>query len=308
MARLITKTFAGAAVGDQVYTFVVPPNVRRIRYRGWGGGGAGAGGGGASGADRGSCGGGGGAGAHYEEGTLDVIPGETLTITVGGKGVHSSGNNPSDNALPGGNGADSKITRSGPTDIAIMRGGEGGRPPMNLNSPFVTAVNLNNDESSPYPYYEFAAGGRPLRRAVTGTTDFDYQLSTAEKDAFMYDAPGAGGRGSSRGGGQGNTSSHGGYAAGRGGSQGSSSGVYNGGGGGGGGGGGPGGAGANGGGGGAANASGAGAAGTAGSSAAQGTGAGGGGGGAAGGSSSLTGTGGDGGDGGSGTVALEWLQ
>jgi hypothetical protein len=75
----------GAWTGMQVFTaggtFTVPAGVYRIKGRVWGGGGGGGTpGGGPSG------GGGGGAGA-YAEGVFDVVPGQTITVTVGAAGA-----------------------------------------------------------------------------------------------------------------------------------------------------------------------------------------------------------------------------
>ncbi|QPA60704.1 glycine-rich domain-containing protein [Lysinibacillus sphaericus] len=90
------------------YSFTVPTGVTRITYRMWGAGG----GGGGSSAYRGyTPGGGGGAGA-YVSGFLNVVPGNTITVTVGAGGAgglpHTDEN--TESLLTGGVGGQSNVS------------------------------------------------------------------------------------------------------------------------------------------------------------------------------------------------------
>jgi hypothetical protein len=109
--------------------FVVPNNVTKIFVSGVAGGG---GGGGAAGcpANTDSAsggGGGGGSGDIANRLSIDVIPGETLTVTIGAKGTGgaggAAGSNPGSN---GNNGTDTLLAR-GVTNLLTLTGGVAGK-------------------------------------------------------------------------------------------------------------------------------------------------------------------------------------
>lgn len=108
-------------------TFTVPAGVTSITVQLWGAGGAG---GGSTDAGNGinARGGAGGGGGAYVTGTITVVPGEILTITVGAGGNGVSGGN-------GGNGGNSTITGSISGSLALARGGNGGAGNSSGGSP-----------------------------------------------------------------------------------------------------------------------------------------------------------------------------
>lgn len=95
-------------------TFTIPEGVTSIQIECWGAGGAGGGAGGSLNV----TGRGGGGGAYARVNTLDVVPGETLTITVGAGGAGANNNN-------GGAGGNSLVTYNSLT-VALAAGGAGG--------------------------------------------------------------------------------------------------------------------------------------------------------------------------------------
>ncbi|MBN2421973.1 hypothetical protein JXB41_01990, partial [Candidatus Woesearchaeota archaeon] len=97
--------------------FTVPTGVNYITIKAWGGGGGGGGGGGTDvGAD--------GAGGGFAQATINVTPGETLDIYVGGGGTGGEGSD-SEAAGGGGGGGYSGILRNS-TELVIAAGGGGG--------------------------------------------------------------------------------------------------------------------------------------------------------------------------------------
>ena len=98
-------------------TMVVPGGVYFVELKGVGGGGAG----GVGGNGSGSGGGGGGAGAAFVQ-KCAVVPGETLTISLGKAGLAA------DTALnvPGGSGGDTVVVGSTSSTLITFRGGGGG--------------------------------------------------------------------------------------------------------------------------------------------------------------------------------------
>lgn len=108
------KVFSSAGLS----TFDVPQNVKTMIVKAWGGG-AGGGAGGTAGV--GGAGGGGG----YVEGTIEVTPGETLQVHVGGAGgagTYSGSNSGSG----GGGGGQSRLIRRGTLLFVAGAGGGGG--------------------------------------------------------------------------------------------------------------------------------------------------------------------------------------
>lgn len=105
-------TFTGAAT-----SFVVPSGCTIAVVKAWGAGGGGAGG---DTNDPGSTGGGGG----FARSTLDIAPGETLTIEVGGGGG-GGGVSPALIASGGGGGGDLSGVRRGANFLVIAGGGGG---------------------------------------------------------------------------------------------------------------------------------------------------------------------------------------
>ena len=90
MAKLRKKTILGNANGgaDVNGTFVVPRGVKKLWIFGHGPAGGGGGGGGGGVVSGGSaCGGGGGGAGESGSEWFDVVPGETLTYTVGAGGI-----------------------------------------------------------------------------------------------------------------------------------------------------------------------------------------------------------------------------
>lgn len=114
--------FVGA--GSDVFTvegttsFMVPKGVTSITVKAWGGGGGG-GGGGTNGA------GGNGGGAAFAQATLNVTPGEFLTVHVGGGGNAGVGA-PGRNSGDGGSGGGRSAVLRGSTHLVVAAGGGGG--------------------------------------------------------------------------------------------------------------------------------------------------------------------------------------
>jgi type II secretory pathway pseudopilin PulG len=105
------------------YTWVVPPGVERIWVTGTG---AGGGGGGGAGGSNDAGGGGGGSGAACIEAPLRVVPGETLTITVGVGGAGGAGGGVGGAGGAGGAGGNTVISGSISGTLLILYGGSGG--------------------------------------------------------------------------------------------------------------------------------------------------------------------------------------
>lgn len=107
-------------------TFVVPVNVTVIQGLLYGGG-AGGGGGAYNNPPGASAGGGGGSGGGFTDQTINVTPGETLTIVIGGGGGAGAGG-VSANGAAGGNGGDTSVSSSvtGGRVLFARGGGAGG--------------------------------------------------------------------------------------------------------------------------------------------------------------------------------------
>lgn len=74
------------------FTFTVPDNVTEVEVEGWGGGGAGgATGNGSGGGLVGNLGGGGGGGGYFYRRLTGLVPGQTVTVTIGSGGVPAAG-------------------------------------------------------------------------------------------------------------------------------------------------------------------------------------------------------------------------
>lgn len=102
-------------------TLVVPAGVTSMEYEGSGAGGGGGGGGAGVGG-----GGGGGGGAPVFPGTIDVIPNDTLTITIGAAGTAGGGGpQPTGGGSPGGAGGDSTLSGTG-VSLHFAGGAKGG--------------------------------------------------------------------------------------------------------------------------------------------------------------------------------------
>jgi hypothetical protein len=109
------------------YTFKVPGGVHSLTYSGTG---AGGGGGAGEGTNGGEGGGGGGAGGYATAQTLDVTPGQVLTITVGTGGSGGSGTSQPGVAYAGrSGGATAIISGSSVTRLSGGGGGAGGNTP-----------------------------------------------------------------------------------------------------------------------------------------------------------------------------------
>ena len=114
---VIVSAFPPVAGQSQVYstpgtyTFIVPAGVTLLKTaRVWGAGGGGAGSSGSGNA------GSGGAGAGYCEGPIVVVPGQSITVTVGAKGTGGAGGGSPQN---GGNGGASSVGSFLTTSIAL---------------------------------------------------------------------------------------------------------------------------------------------------------------------------------------------
>lgn len=69
------------------YTFTVPDNVTQVEVEGWGGGGAGGASGDGVGNPAGAAGAGGGGGGYFYKLITGLVPGQTVTITIGAAGI-----------------------------------------------------------------------------------------------------------------------------------------------------------------------------------------------------------------------------
>lgn len=296
---------------------VVPPQATQLFYSACGGGAGGAGGSAAVGIDRNATGGGGGGGALRCEGSIEVVPGETLAITIGAGGIGGAGGISNGTAAQGGgNGGFTTIVRpAGSVLLAAMSGAHGGGVGLFTTTgvPGLDTLATVTFNGVATEYYSFAAGGAPISDFGLGPL---VGVRSLDHTALLSLAPHSGGRGTGaktpstsylRGG-----SSLQGFFGGSGGSSGLASATYLGGGPGGGGGGGPYGAGGFGANGGNGNSSGNATNGTPGGSALANTGGGGGGGGASGCSNNAgstgAGSGGAGGNGGSGRITMIFLR
>ncbi len=116
-----TFNFTGA-----LQTFTVPCGVDSVFIQAWGAQGAAGTNGG-----QGSIGGAGGLGG-YAEGSLNVVPGQTLFVYVGGQGAAPTGgfnggaNGGSQNAGGGGGASDVRVNSTNAADRVIVAGGGGG--------------------------------------------------------------------------------------------------------------------------------------------------------------------------------------
>ncbi|MBS1902108.1 MAG: hypothetical protein JSS75_00190 [Bacteroidetes bacterium] len=131
-----TKTTTQAAGSTTTYTssttWVVPTGIYAINVEGIGG----AGGGGGGGADAtnaantrsGGGGGGGGAGEYIAARTVSVVPGETLTISIGAAGTAGAAGvgNTNTAATNGGNGGTTTVVGSTSGTLLSANGGTGG--------------------------------------------------------------------------------------------------------------------------------------------------------------------------------------
>lgn len=99
--------------------WAVPANVFALQVEGWGGGGGG-------GAGNGTYGGGGGAGGGYQLEFVNVLPGQTIRVTVGAGGLGSNVNG--NGGAPGGTTLVTNLTLS--QQIMSVLGGSGGAPPL----------------------------------------------------------------------------------------------------------------------------------------------------------------------------------
>lgn len=107
-------------------SFLVPAGVTRIFVSGTGGGGGG--GGGAGYATRGAgAGGGGGAGVSAIKVPLDVTPGETISIVIGGAGAAGVGGPSGSSGTDGSAGGQTTVSRGNTVLLALQGGGQGGR-------------------------------------------------------------------------------------------------------------------------------------------------------------------------------------
>lgn len=279
-----SETFLGSG------SLVVPDDVRVMDLEGCGAGGGGAGGtpGSSAGTDYG-IGGGGGGGAQFVKCSVDVIPGDTLTVTIeagGAGGAAGTGGN---------NGGDTIITGTG------------------VNVRFLGAAGATTQGTPKSSAADFAQGGIAVRNQASGSYEFG-QTAGAPTGFYASKSPQQGGIGATNQvislgqcyGMSVGAALTGAPNGGQAGTNGTDDGTRKGGGSGGGGGAGPYGAGGNAGSGGNANNGGNGAVGTAGTAGAANSGAGGGGGGAGGGASGAGGAGGAGAAGGSGRVRISW--
>lgn len=105
-------------------SFLVPTNVTSILVYASGGGGGGGGGAGQSGASQGGGGGGGGAGVQPSLISYPTTPGETLSITVGGRGLYGIAGTVSGSGGAGAAGGNSVV--SGGAGAVTFYGGDGG--------------------------------------------------------------------------------------------------------------------------------------------------------------------------------------
>lgn len=141
-AVTLAKTGAGlmqpaATIYTSSGSLVVPTGVTRISVLGCGGGGGGGGAGGGS-SGTGGSGGGGGSGAPVDLVSFTVVPGDTLTVTIGAGGAGGTAGIAGTKGLNGSNGAATTITGTG-VDIYLSGGGFGGGGTSNNGVPSDTA-------------------------------------------------------------------------------------------------------------------------------------------------------------------------
>lgn len=126
----IARLLIAPGVTANPYVFVVPGGVKRLKVRGCGGGGGGSGGrtGSTATAPTRAAGGGGGGCARLCSFVLTVVPGETLTITVGTGGAGGAAN------TKGANGNNTTIVGSVSGTLATFPGGGRGYPAPSINT------------------------------------------------------------------------------------------------------------------------------------------------------------------------------
>lgn len=136
--------FTGFDIFTANDTYVVPTGVTRIMAFGCGAGGGGGGGGSGrpgAGTNPGGCGGGGGACGEFRTDILQVIPADTLTITIGiggAAGTGGAGGNFVNDGTSGGAGGATIITfASSVKRVTYLGGGGGGLGKAGIPHPYV---------------------------------------------------------------------------------------------------------------------------------------------------------------------------
>lgn len=107
-------------------SWTVPAGVTRVWLSGCGGGGGGGGAGGANANNQGGGGGGGGAGKPIIRQPYTVVPGATLSITIGGAGSGGNGSSAGNTASDGTAGGNTVITGMVGGTVTLNGGGGGG--------------------------------------------------------------------------------------------------------------------------------------------------------------------------------------
>ncbi len=108
------------------FNYTVPPGTISLIVEGWGGGGGGGAGGSAASPLATCAGGGGGAGGAYVKVQFPVVPGETVTVTVGAGGTGGArGVSPTFIGQPGGKGGNTNVFYNGYNPF-VAGGGNGG--------------------------------------------------------------------------------------------------------------------------------------------------------------------------------------
>ncbi len=155
----IARLFIAPGVTANPYVFVAPPGVKRFQVRGCGGGGGGSGGrsGSTAQAPTRAAGGGGGGCARLCSFVLTVVPGETITITVGTGGAGGVAD------TKGSNGNDTTIVGSVSGTLATLPGGGGGYPASSINTYSYGGSSAQMDDT--------AAGGVGVSWANHGGAD-----------------------------------------------------------------------------------------------------------------------------------------
>ncbi|PHQ47000.1 hypothetical protein DJ68_04230, partial [Halorubrum sp. C3] len=177
---MATETF-GYTGGVQTYT--VPENVELVEVRCWGAG---------SGEDTGSNGAAGG----YAEGWLDVTPGETLHVYVGGSGTNGGWPNGGSGDGQGGDGAGSTEVRrsTSVSDRVIVAGGAGGARALVEDFNYPPGVGGGNEgEDAGNSSYGVSTGGTQTSGGVGDGGGADGSGPNGGNAGAATDAGGGGG-------------------------------------------------------------------------------------------------------------------
>lgn len=192
----VSERYPNPTTTDKVVTYMVPPNVTKMRMSLQAGGG---GGGGNGAYNYGYLGSGGGGGGEYGVREVSVTPGQTLTITIGGGG---KGGTPGSTGATGGSTSVYVATPGGPSLLLKVSGGGGGMAPQGGAYPGYGGISGGSGGSSGqagnggYMAVSYAAGaggaGGNSAMGKGGAASTDIGYSAAIYDGSGYGAGGGG--------------------------------------------------------------------------------------------------------------------